>query len=117
MVASDPLPVTGLLDEPTESPHAVPPERLDGSLSPSALLENSRHELRFWAGMLWRWSVLTIRMQLVHVEMIESFRSAVISEVASSLASLQVTEEGGLGERPPANTTGSLGEDCVSPSS
>ena len=47
-------------------------------------------------------------MQRVHVEMLESFRSAVISEVASSLASLQVAEEGGLGERLPANTTGSL---------
>ena len=30
---------------------------------------------------------LTVRMQRVHVEMLKSFRSAVVSEVASSLAS------------------------------
>ena len=47
---------------------------------------------------------LTVRR--VHVEMLESFRSAVISEDASFLASLQATKEGGLGERLPANTTG-----------
>ena len=51
---------------------------------------------------------LTVRMQLVHVEMLESLRSAVISEVASSLASLQVTEEGRLGGCLPAHTTGPL---------
>ena len=48
--------------------------------------------------------------------MIESFRSAVISEVASSLASLQVAEEGGFGERLPANTTGSLDNSASRPS-
>ena len=48
---------------------------------------------------------LTVRLQSVHVKMLESFRSAVISEVASSSASLQVTEVGGFGERFLANTT------------
>ena len=51
---------------------------------------------------------LTVRMQRVHVEMLESFRSAVLSEVASSFASLQVAERGTLGEQLPANTTGYL---------
>ena len=51
---------------------------------------------------------LTEQLQRVHVEMFESFRSAVISEVASSSASLQVAEDGGFGERLPANTTVSL---------
>ena len=59
--------------------------------------------------------VSPLRMQRVHVEMLESFRSAVISEVASSLASLQVAEEGGFGERLPANTTGSLEKSASRP--
>ena len=58
---------------------------------------------------------LTARMQRVDVEMIESLRSAVVSEVASSLASLQVAEEGGFGERLPANTTSSLGMSASRP--
>ena len=59
---------------------------------------------------------LTVRMQRVSVEMPESFRSVVRSEVASSLASLQVTEEGGLGGRLPSNTTGSLEKTVCRPS-
>ena len=51
---------------------------------------------------------LTVRMQRVHEEVLQSFRSAVISEFAFSLASLQVTEEGWYGERLSASTTGSL---------
>ena len=42
---------------------------------------------------------LTVRLQRVHVEVLESFRSAVISSVVSSSVSLQVAEEGGFGER------------------
>ena len=53
---------------------------------------------------------LTVSLPRVHVEILGSFCSAVISEVASSLASLQVAEEGGIGERLPGNTTVSLGE-------
>ena len=53
---------------------------------------------------------LTVWMPCVHVEMLESLRPAVISEVASSLADLQVAEEGGFGERLPAHTTDYLDE-------
>ena len=41
---------------------------------------------------------VTVRMERVHLEMLESFRSAGISEVACSLAILQSAEEGGFGE-------------------
>ena len=51
---------------------------------------------------------LTVRMQRVNVEMLGSSRSVIISDVASSQASLQVAEERGLGERQPAYTAGSL---------
>ena len=74
----------------------------------------SARELSAQAALLGRHALdvvegLTVRLQRRdHVEMPESFRSAIISQVASLLASLQVTEEGGLGERPPSNTTGSL---------
>ena len=57
-----------------------------------------------------------VRTQRVHGARLESFRSAVISEVASSLASLQVAEECGLGERLLTNTTGSLDDSGSRPS-
>ena len=112
VVSSDPPPVTGPVDAPTEY-------LLKCSLAPlsecSVVAELSHPafsstEPRFWAGMHWMWlRGLTVRIHRVH----ESFRFAAISEVASSSARLQVTEEGGLGERLPANTTGSL--DAPSP--
>ena len=55
------------------------------------------------------------QVQRVHVEVLESFRSASIAEVASSLARLQVTEEGGFGDRLPANSTRSLEETAFRP--
>ena len=82
---------------------------LNCHIPPSVLLANARFEPRFWAGhALDVVEGLTVRMQRVHVEKLKSFRSSVISQVASSLASLQVMEEGGLGERLPDNTTGTL---------
>ena len=50
---------------------------------------------------------LTVRMPRVHVELLESVRSATISEVASSFASLQVAEDGGFGVRLTANRSAS----------
>ena len=67
--------------------------------------------------MLWMWlKVSPFRPQRVHVEMLESFRYAVISEVASSLASLQVAEDGGFAERLLANTAVPLDKSASRPS-
>ena len=54
VVASNPLPDTGLVDAHMESLHALPlDEEHDESVS---WLGNSRLEPRLWAGMLWMWS-------------------------------------------------------------
>ena len=56
---------------------------------------------------------LTAWLHQFHVEVLEIFLCAFISEVASSLASLQVAEDGGFGERFPANTTVSLDKSAL----
>ena len=116
------------MDAHVESLHALPLERHEGlswgecwvvaDLSHPAFC--SARELTARAALLGEHALdvfegLTVRMQRVHVEVLESVRSAVNSEVASSFASFQVTEEGGLGERPPANATGSLKQTVLRP--
>ena len=115
VVASDPTPVTEPVDAHV-SLHSGPLERLNGSRSWCACWVVA--ELSHPASCSVRWlsaratfvgghaldvvEGLTVRTQRV----LKRFRSAIIAEVASSLASLQVTEEGGF--RPPANITRSM---------
>ena len=73
--------------------HTPPPVLLANSFSTRAALLGEQ-ALEVVEG-------LTVRMQLVHEVMLESFLFAVISEVASSQASLQVTEEGAYLPTPP----------------
>ena len=111
VVVSDLLPVTGHVDATAESLHALPAGKHDGFLSWSVrwvVAELSHPAFCHGSGRALGQAcsgcveVLISRMQRVRVEMIEScFCSAVVPEIASFSARLQVTEEGWLGERIP----------------
>ena len=130
VIYPEPMLGTGPVKASTDSLRAAPPEGIDRSLpwtecwvvaEVSHPAFCSARDLTACAAMLGGHALdvvegLTVRLQRVHVEMIESVRSAFISEVASSSASLHVAEDGGLGELLPANSTVSLDKSASRPS-